>query len=110
MLPPLLAHAGRKIRYRRSAHVSEMIGLQPAARGPLGCVMRPVATFVNCIHTKRIAQLFLKLVYHLLRPLHLRPSDQRTVTVVALLQKCFDSHVYVRTKCGLHTYKDIVLF
>lgn len=61
MLPPLLAHAGRKIRYRRSAHVSEMIGLHPAARGPLGCVMRPVATFVNCIHTKRIAQLFLKL-------------------------------------------------
>jgi hypothetical protein len=60
VLPPLLAHAGRKIGHRRSTHVSEIMGLQPAARGPLGCVMRPVATFVNCIHTKQIVQLFLK--------------------------------------------------
>jgi hypothetical protein len=65
------------------------------SRGPPGCITRPAARFVNCAHTMKITQYVRRLGPPLIVILHVRPTNQTTITGVALGRKklgrpCFE--------------------
>ena len=61
-------------------------------RVPSGCIMRPAATFVDCIYTIKIQNNLGRRLYHRLLFSHVRPTNQPTIRGVERCRKNLEAH------------------